>query len=78
MTMIRLVSKRILCQNGIISRAFSSAVAEASVAGPPSVMDSIVRLNVVDPSGARRTIPAYIGKCFAVVVSCCTVRNSNY
>lgn len=60
--MIRLVSKRILCQNGNISRAFSSAVTEASAAGPPSVMDSIVKLNVVDPSGARRTIPAFIGK----------------
>lgn len=64
--MIRLVSKRILCQNGNISRAFSSAVTEASAAGPPSVMDSIVKLNVVDPSGARRTIPAFIGECHVV------------
>jgi len=30
--------------------------------GPPSVMEIIIHLNVVDPSGARRQVPAYIGK----------------
>ncbi|GFH49497.1 hypothetical protein CTEN210_05973 [Chaetoceros tenuissimus] len=61
--MLRLASKRIFSQNKIATRALSSAVAESSAtAGPPSVFDSIVKLNFVDPSGARRTIPAYVGK----------------
>ena len=29
---------------------------------PPSVFDKIVRVTIIDPSGARRTIPAYVGK----------------
>mmetsp|Transcript_20228 Transcript_20228/g.29614 ORF Transcript_20228/g.29614 Transcript_20228/m.29614 type:complete len:169 (+) Transcript_20228:95-601(+) len=54
-------SKRILSQgSGIVSRAFASAVADAT--GAPSVMDSIVHLNFVDPSGARREVPGFVGK----------------
>eukprot|EP00555_Chaetoceros_dichaeta_P002020 CAMPEP_0198249752 /NCGR_PEP_ID=MMETSP1447-20131203/1164_1 /TAXON_ID=420782 /ORGANISM="Chaetoceros dichaeta, Strain CCMP1751" /LENGTH=186 /DNA_ID=CAMNT_0043934447 /DNA_START=93 /DNA_END=653 /DNA_ORIENTATION=+ len=30
--------------------------------GPPSVMESIVKLNFIDPSGARRQVPGFIGK----------------
>ena len=61
--MLRVVSNRILSQSRVASRAFSSAVAEASTgAGAPSVMDSIVQLNFVDPSGARRSVPSYIGE----------------
>ena len=49
-------SRRILSQGSrIANRAFASA-------GAPSVMDSIVHLNFVDPSGARREVPGYIGK----------------
>jgi len=32
------------------------------IPGPPSVMDKVIRLNFVDPSGARRQVPGYIGK----------------
>ena len=63
--MLRSVSKRILAR-GIANRAFSS-VAKAST-GAPSVMDSIVKLNFVDPSGARRSVPGYIGE--AKIVDC--------
>mmetsp|Transcript_5375 Transcript_5375/g.7988 ORF Transcript_5375/g.7988 Transcript_5375/m.7988 type:complete len:168 (+) Transcript_5375:109-612(+) len=59
--MLRIVSKRAVTQIRISSRALSSAVAQAP-AGPPSVLDSIVNLNFVDPSGARRQVPGYIGK----------------
>ena len=29
---------------------------------PPSVFDKIVRITIIDPSGARRAIPAYVGQ----------------
>jgi hypothetical protein len=29
---------------------------------PPSVFDKIVRVTIIDPSGARRIIPAYVGQ----------------
>eukprot|EP01083_Nonionella_stella_P274553 932022_1 len=59
--MLRIVSKRAVSQIRNSSRALSSAVAQAP-AGPPSVLDNIVNLNFVDPSGARRQVPGYIGK----------------
>ena len=65
--MLRTASNRIISQNAIAKRAFSSAVSQSS-AGAPSVMDSIVKLNFVDPGGARRSVPAYVGKfCFVEI-----------
>lgn len=69
--MFRLVansSKRILTQqqSKIPSslRGMSTAVSTTpeSSTTTPSVMDHIVTLNFVDPSGARRQVPGYIGK----------------
>ena len=60
-------SKRILTQRipVVSSRGMSTAVSttagEASTT-IPSVMDNVVTLNFVDPSGARRQVPGYIGK----------------
>jgi len=34
----------------------------AVTGGPPSVMDVIVNLNFVDPEGARRQVPGFVGK----------------
>ena len=39
----------------------SPAVATAAPLDPPSVFDSVVKLTIIDPSGARRVIPAYVG-----------------
>lgn len=39
----------------------SPAVASAAALDPPSVFDSVVKLTIIDPSGARRVIPAYVG-----------------
>mmetsp|Transcript_7351 Transcript_7351/g.10503 ORF Transcript_7351/g.10503 Transcript_7351/m.10503 type:complete len:177 (-) Transcript_7351:128-658(-) len=45
-------------------RALSSesAVAPASSSAMPSAHDVIVQLTFIDPSGARRKVPGYIGK----------------
>lgn len=61
--MLRVLSKCFFSNGGKLNvrRTFSSAVADAN-SGPPSVMDNIVMLNFVDPSGARRQVSAYIGK----------------
>ena len=49
--------------SSLTRRTLSSAVTKATESsGPPSVMDSVVQLTVVDPSGARRQIPGYIGE----------------
>ncbi len=66
--MLRIVSKRLVRNGGIVNRALSSAVAEAT-AGPPSVMENIVHLNFVDPSGARRKVPSYVGKTVPLLLS---------
>ena len=53
--------------SSLTRRALSSAVTTASESsGPPSVMDSIVQLTIVDPSGARRQVPGYIGECMGI------------
>mmetsp|Transcript_24862 Transcript_24862/g.36778 ORF Transcript_24862/g.36778 Transcript_24862/m.36778 type:complete len:166 (-) Transcript_24862:1393-1890(-) len=44
-----------------VSRAITSAISYANPEGAPSVKDSIVHLTFVDPSGARRQVPAFIG-----------------
>jgi len=46
-------------------RTFSAAAAPAvstNTEGPPSVYDKIVKIVIIDPSGARRTIPAMVGQ----------------
>lgn len=40
----------------------SAVAANASAGGPPSVFDKIVNLTIIDPSGARRSIPAMVGQ----------------
>jgi len=40
----------------------TAAVSVVDNSGPPSVMDAIVNLNFVDPEGARRQVPGFIGK----------------
>ncbi len=67
-TMLRIVSKRFVRNSGIASRALSSAVTQATV-GPPSVMENIVHLNFVDPSGARRKVPSYVGKLVVLLLN---------
>mmetsp|Transcript_31641 Transcript_31641/g.36917 ORF Transcript_31641/g.36917 Transcript_31641/m.36917 type:complete len:171 (-) Transcript_31641:140-652(-) len=54
-------SKRLLSQRSTLGRCLSTAVASADTSAP-SVFDNIVTLNFVDPSGARRQVPGYIGK----------------
>lgn len=51
------ISRRILTK-GRSTRVFSAVTQSA----PPSVFDSIVTLNFVDPSGARRQVPGYVGE----------------
>ena len=58
---LRLLSKRVVSQAPLrVSRAFSAAA--TSDAAAPSVFDKLINLTVVDPSGARRKIPAMVGK----------------
>lgn len=42
--------------------ADSAVATNASVQGPPSVFDKIVKITIIDPSGARRSIPAMVGQ----------------
>jgi len=55
----RLVSSRFIRQkvSGLAGRAFSTPSASAA----PTVFDKLINLTVVDPSGARRKIPALVG-----------------
>ena len=39
----------------------SSEVSTVDSTGPPLVMDAIVHLKFVDPEGARRQVPGFIG-----------------
>eukprot|EP00571_Detonula_confervacea_P011790 CAMPEP_0172298926 /NCGR_PEP_ID=MMETSP1058-20130122/1353_1 /TAXON_ID=83371 /ORGANISM="Detonula confervacea, Strain CCMP 353" /LENGTH=180 /DNA_ID=CAMNT_0013008221 /DNA_START=27 /DNA_END=569 /DNA_ORIENTATION=+ len=43
-------------------RTMASAPAVATDNGPPSVFDKIVKITIIDPSGARRVIPAMVGQ----------------
>ena len=57
----RLVSQRLLSRQvvpSIAARAFGAAAEPAA----PSVFDKLISLTIVDPSGARRKIPALVGK----------------
>lgn len=58
--MFRLVSSRFIRQkvSGLAGRAFSTPSASAA----PTVFDKLINLTVVDPSGARRKIPALVGE----------------
>eukprot|EP01082_Thalassiosira_pseudonana_P007648 g6491.t1 g6491 contig23:594014-594400(+) len=46
----------------LLSAAAAPVVSTSATDGPPSVFDSIVKLTIIDPSGARRTIPAMVGQ----------------
>jgi hypothetical protein len=51
------------------TRSFSSAAAPAPGAPTqPSAFDVVVQLTFVDPNGARRQVPAYVGKPFLLFV----------
>ncbi|KAL7540295.1 hypothetical protein ACHAXR_010010 [Thalassiosira sp. AJA248-18] len=46
-----------------LASAPAAAVASTTTAGsPPSVFDNIVKITIIDPSGARRAIPAMVGQ----------------
>lgn len=60
--MIGQISRRVFSQ-GRRARLFSTITG-----GAPSVFDSIVTLNFVDPSGARRKVPAYVGEFYFMFV----------
>lgn len=57
----RLVSKRLLARQvpTFTSRAFSASAATTEA---PTVFENLIKLTIVDPSGARRQIPAMVGK----------------
>jgi hypothetical protein len=57
----RLVSKRLMAEHvpRVAARAFSAAPATSDA---PSVFDKLIKLTIVDPSGARRKIPALVGE----------------
>ncbi len=59
---LRLVSKKIWSQQTykLSARAFGAAADPPSTA--PTVFDKLISLMIVDPSGARRKIPAMVGK----------------
>ena len=54
-----------LASTPIRSMAAAPAIAATTNAyanGPPSVYDKIVKITIIDPSGARRVIPAMVGQ----------------
>jgi hypothetical protein len=62
---LRLLSKKLVSQAAPLltaARAFGAAAPPSSDA-IPSVFDNLISLTIVDPSGARRKIPAMVGKC---------------
>lgn len=70
--MLRLItsaSKKFTSTGSSIPRCLSTAVSTAteSTSTTPSVFDKIVTLNFVDPSGARRQVPGYIGKIYIYI-----------
>lgn len=62
---LRLLSKKLASpqMGSLTARAMSSA-AEAPA---PTVFDKLIKLTIVDPSGARRKIPAMVGRCILVI-----------
>ena len=59
---VALAASRSSAARGATRRTLASpAVASAAALDPPSVFDSVVKLTIIDPSGARRVIPAYVG-----------------
>ena len=69
--MLRLItssSKKILStqrSTSCFQRTLSTAVSTTSTtssSNTPSVFDNIVQLNFIDPSGARRQVPGYVGE----------------
>lgn len=61
---LRLVSKKLLGQQvpKLAARAFGAAASPDPTDVAPSVFDKLINLTIVDPSGARRKIPAMVGK----------------
>ena len=56
-----------------VGRAVTTSVVAAETTAGPSVKDLIVTLTFVDPSGARRKVPAVVGtwQQFCIVVAYC-------
>ena len=50
-------------------RALATAAAPSASDPLPTVFDKLISLTIVDPSGARRKIPAMVGKCQYCVYS---------
>ena len=57
----RLISNRLITRQvpSFASRAFSAAPASTEA---PTVFEKLIKLTIVDPSGARRQIPAMVGE----------------
>lgn len=52
----------------LATRAFGAAPPAPAPGSPaPSVFEKLISLTVVDPSGARKKIPAFIGELFLVL-----------
>lgn len=63
---LRLLSKKLVSQAApqlTAARAFGTAAPPPTTDAIPSVFDNLISLTIVDPSGARRKIPAMVGKC---------------
>lgn len=45
-----------------LSATAASPAVTTNNTGPPSVFDNIVKITIIDPSGARRIIPAMVGQ----------------
>jgi len=77
---LRLASKKILGQVPQLTatRAFAAGAAPSPDGPAPTVFDKLISLTIVDPSGARRKIPAMVGE-YLVVLSrrrCCPTYSS--
>ena len=51
------ISKRTMAGSAVVNPP-----ANTYASGPPSVFDKIVKITIIDPSGARRVIPAVVGQ----------------
>ena len=64
---LRLLSKKLVSHAvpkwTAAPRALGTAAAPSASDPLPTVFDKLISLTIVDPSGARRKIPAMVGKC---------------
>ena len=58
----RLVSKKLLGYHGTKLPVRAFGVASISESASPTVFDKLISLTIVDPNGARKKIPAMVGK----------------